>query len=171
MIDYAMQFAICQFARVFHVRDFICAYAKCILSLSAFLKAFWARFRAHEGRVKGRTTLMPSRHEGARGSGRGGQLWGALTSPPSSTNHRESVANGASPLSGCTSSRNVCVSCACARIARYRRKKEFKVQYGHSIYLIITVPIDTTLIINNLQNLKIHLVVSDNAILLKGCVS
>lgn len=145
--------AICQFARVLHVRDICCAYACSRLStlLTAALKVFLGQLLTQGNRVKGRETLVPFRHEETRGSGRGGQLWGALTSPPSSTFIERVATSGAVPFKrvrGCAriALRNV-RTCVLRAISQYGK---YIVRTGTVIYLIITVPIDTILIINEL---------------------
>lgn len=143
---YAIHAAIWQFARVLHVRDLYCPYAAWITSLSAFLKAFWARFRAHEGRVKGQLALVPSRHEGTRGSVpfrheepaerlRGAAVGGGSKEPPSSTHLGSgALAKAPDPLKACAYAHGTRVrNRACN--ARYRRKIEYIVQYGHSVIL------------------------------------
>lgn len=153
--------AICQFARVFHVRDLFCAYAS--ISLPAFLRPFPAPIRATGARsqpvarVQGLEALVPLRHEQASAaaepsrlerasaaSAPGGQLWGDAELPPQVTTG-ESVANGASPLNA-RATRKPANRALCAI-----SQKERVHSTGTVIYLMITVPIDTTFIINNLQ--------------------
>lgn len=147
-MGYAL-FAICRFARVFHVRDLCRAYAS-RPSLGRF-KAGNVPFGAFLGRVQGLGALVPSRHERARAaSARGGSAVGGRR-PPYKYGHRESAANGALPLSACASAHESSACNVHARYARYRRKKEYKYNMGTGYYLMITVPIDTTFIIKYLQ--------------------
>lgn len=162
--------AICQFARVLHVRDLFCAYAS--ISSSAFLRPLPAPLRATGAcsqpvaRVQGHEALVPLRHEQApaaaepwrlepasAASASRGAAVGGCGAPPSSL-VKESVANAAS--SGNQRAR------MCTHRARATRKpanralcaisqKERVHSTGTVIYLMITVPIDTTFIINNLQ--------------------
>lgn len=134
-MNYAVFQGICQFARVFYM----CVISPVhmlerYMSLGSFLKA--AGFSRAAGSRD--VSLVPSRHERSpRGfSASGGQLWGDF--PPQVPIHRESESERSVPLN-----HRVRKHATCARIARTP---------GHSLYyLIITVPIDTILIINDLQ--------------------
>lgn len=133
---YAILQAICQFARVSHVRDLICAYACKVHALWAFSYAL--RKPAVRPAGPGPAALVPARHERmparlerTRGAAVGG------VKPPSSNHHRESEANGVFPLVS-----RALAHATSARIAH---------ALGHSTYLMITVPVDTILVIRDLQ--------------------
>jgi len=155
-MDYAAD-AICQFARVLHVRDIICAYAS-VLSFRRLI-GLEARLSAIPGRVQG--ALHPAASAalaGPRGSASRGAAVGGF--PPSSlVTPQETQATKALPhprarmctdRARATRTYQSARSASSACNARYRRKYNY-ITYGHSIYLMITVPIDTMLIINDLQ--------------------
>ena len=165
-MNYAFTGAICQFARVFHVRDLICAYA----SVKHASEAFKAPASVSEpGRVQGHGPCCPrgmseasrlersprglseaSRLERSpRGLSEASRLersprglserWGSAVGgvlPPSSTHEERALAKRSFPLN------RVRKHASCARNAH---------AYGRSTYLMITVPVDTILIINDLQ--------------------
>ena len=139
-MNYAFTGAICQFARVFHVRDLICAYA----SVKHASEAFKAPASVSEpGRVQGHGPCCPrgmSEASRLERSPRGlSERWGSAVGgvlPPSSTHEERALAKRSFPLN------RVRKHASCARNAH---------AYGRSTYLMITVPVDTILIINDLQ--------------------